>query len=1244
MFVFAGTARADADRMQAALTAFDGIDGLYDLKPTSDGGYIATGFKADNPLNQKGILLKLNAKGEKAWSKNVGGDYVQSVVQTSDGGYAFAGRELDQQGVLMHFYYGKTDKNGEVEWTNAAFDDPDLNSSAAGIAEIPGSGYMLAGFAAGFGKDMDQAVMRTDLNGNEVWAKTIAKSGAQYAYGLMKAAGTGHYILVGRSNGVGNLVNMDVNGNIAWDREYPEPGASLLLNGAVTPDGGYVATGNTTGGTADSFKTILLKTDAQGNMKWVQAYNQAVSSQGSSVVPAKGGGYAITGTTIDYKKMILLKADEAGELQWLHTEEGPFGGRTVLQLTDGSYLVAGAERGSRLWNVYVGPPAGLTADDDLNVINGLDGTMEYSTDNGQSYQTCDPSAPPAFAGNVSVLVRYKADPSLGYEAGAAAKFIFTASSPAIKEIENLPGKSVSVGAKFEDVTLPETVEATLTDGSKWQVGVVWDHGTPEFDGNRLGDYVFTGTLKLPQGVSNPAGKQAMIKVTVTPLVAVSVEPLPPIMATIGTPISGLGLPNTVTVTLSNQRQTTAEVNWDQGAPPYMPGKIGFFHFTGDLLLPEAILNLPMLKAQADVMVMPMFGSVSEAEPLPDIHVAAGTDMKDLNLPGKIKVTLNNGTTTEAGVSWNLGEPEYNPNQAGVYKFTGELILAGIMNPDHVVAEVKVIVDSVPLRAIADIKQVPDLKVTVGTELSQLELPEQVAAILNDGTEMEVNVTWSPGTPAYDKDQAGIYPFTGELTLPEGVTNPDDQQAKLNVVVEARQQPAEPTLTGITLDSGSYRLEVGKTHATVVAAVYSDDSTKPVTEPLTFRSSQPETAAVDERGIVKGITTGTAKISVEYKGFTAAADVTVWQEPRQPEQPQEPQQPPSGGSSSPSEPASSSQDAASVLPPANPDHSVTGCSSAQPCTAVLSNKVQITIPAEAAASSYTVTIDKITPPAEGLPDQTKMISPVYELKKSFKDKFLLPVTLRFAFNAADIGKGQHPALFYLDEASGQWVEIKSKAENGRIMAEADQLAKFAVFAVPEPKEEQKKQEEQEQQPVHSYQDIKGHWAENLIREAVAQGLATGYDGDLFKPDQTVTRAEFTVMLMRALKTEKHAADAKLSFKDAGSVPSWAKESIAAAASQKLIDGYDDGTFRPEGQITRAEMTAMIVRALHLPVDVSAALSFTDKQDIPVWAKGPAAAAVKQGIIKGLNGQFAPARHATRAEAAAMLLRMRQPEGL
>lgn len=80
------------------------------------------------------------------------------------------------------------------------------------------------------------------------------------------------------------------------------------------------------------------------------------------------------------------------------------------------------------------------------------------------------------------------------------------------------------------------------------------------------------------------------------------------------------------------------------------------------------------------------------------------------------------------------------------------------------------------------------------------------------------------------------------------------------------------------------------------------------------------------------------------------------------------------------------------------------------------------------------------------------------------------------------------------------------------------------------------------------------------------------------------------------------------------------------------------------ITRAEMTAMIVRALHLPLDESATPAFTDKQDIPVWAKGPAAAAVKQGIIKGLNGQFALARLATRAEAAAMLIRMRQSEGL
>lgn len=63
---------------------------------------------------------------------------------------------------------------------------------------------------------------------------------------------------------------------------------------------------------------------------------------------------------------------------------------------------------------------------------------------------------------------------------------------------------------------------------------------------------------------------------------------------------------------------------------------------------------------------------------------------------------------------------------------------------------------------------------------------------------------------------------------------------------------------------------------------------------------------------------------------------------------------------------------------------------------------------------------------------------------------------------------------------------------------------------------------------SFTDISGHWAEVSIKEAVREGIVTGYPDETFKPGNTVTRAEFSLMLMNALKSTD--AGAELIFTD------------------------------------------------------------------------------------------------------------------
>ncbi|MEQ4482371.1 S-layer homology domain-containing protein [Cohnella silvisoli] len=174
------------------------------------------------------------------------------------------------------------------------------------------------------------------------------------------------------------------------------------------------------------------------------------------------------------------------------------------------------------------------------------------------------------------------------------------------------------------------------------------------------------------------------------------------------------------------------------------------------------------------------------------------------------------------------------------------------------------------------------------------------------------------------------------------------------------------------------------------------------------------------------------------------------------------------------------------------------------------------------------------------------------------------------------------------------------------------------------------------PVN-FSDISGHWAEANIKKAVSGGIVKGYPDGTFKPNRTVTRAEFAVMLMNALKPQGEGA--ALTFTDTAKIGSWAQKAIAKAVQAGIIKGYEDGSFRPDAVITRAEMAAMIAAALGQTNQADATTGFADDKDIPTWAKASVAFVKQADIVQGKgNNQFAPGDNATRAEAVTVLLNM------
>ncbi|MCS7459565.1 Ig-like domain-containing protein [Paenibacillus doosanensis] len=146
--------------------------------------------------------------------------------------------------------------------------------------------------------------------------------------------------------------------------------------------------------------------------------------------------------------------------------------------------------------------------------------------------------------------------------------------------------------------------------------------------------------------------------------------------------------------------------------------------------------------------------------------------------------------------------------------------------------------------------------------------------------------------------------------------------------------------------------------------------------------------------------------------------------------------------------------------------------------------------------------------------------------------------------------------------------------------------------------------------------------------------TGYPDGMFKPERNVSRAEVATVFTRILYDTIDAPEAKSAYAD---VPEshWAKNYIAAATKEGIMQGYPGNVFLPEGPITRAEMAAVVVRYKHLALLQETGFNDTEQS----WAKAYISTAKKSNLLDGyLDGSYRPDQPLTRAEFVTIVNRL------
>ena len=332
----------------------DVFDTFESVSETSDGGYVLAGSTGKlTPGSDDALLIKTDENGNTEFDKTYGGpnlDQVRSVTETSDGGYALTGRTESFASDGFDAWLIKTDSDGNEQF-NKTFDRED-GDEVNSVVQTSDGGYALAGTTQSLGSGTgDGWLIKTDSDGNEEFDRTYGGSEFE-AWESITETAEGGYALAGRTESFGSgdsdawLVETDASGTVQFNETYGGTQFEAANSVAQTEDDGYVLGGETRSFGSGISDAWLVKTDASGTEQFSETYGGADVDEARSVAETSGG-YALAGSTKSFGSgdfdAWLVETDESGTEQFNQT----YGGSaeevaySVVETSEGGYALGG---------------------------------------------------------------------------------------------------------------------------------------------------------------------------------------------------------------------------------------------------------------------------------------------------------------------------------------------------------------------------------------------------------------------------------------------------------------------------------------------------------------------------------------------------------------------------------------------------------------------------------------------------------------------------------------------------------------------------------------------------------------------------------------------------------------------------------------------------------------------------------------------------------------------------------------
>jgi hypothetical protein len=278
------------------------------LVQTADDGYVVVSLIGDFGSDSDVLLRKYSSTGQPEWNSSFGGDssdWCNSLIIAEDGGFVFAGAANYNDslpGDLMLDYdlwLVKTDSQGVLEWNHTY--GGDMSDLVNSVIQTSDGGYALACRTDSYGLDSSHAfLVKTNASGQLEWNKTFDRGSAGSP--IQNTDGT-YVFRVKYWDGVKDnfyLLKVDSTGNQIWNSTYNTIYEANSLNLIQTIDEGYLLAGDT-GDTSPKYELNhdlwFLKTDTNGVQEWNVTHGGSGDQRLNSVFQMADGSFVIAGST-----------------------------------------------------------------------------------------------------------------------------------------------------------------------------------------------------------------------------------------------------------------------------------------------------------------------------------------------------------------------------------------------------------------------------------------------------------------------------------------------------------------------------------------------------------------------------------------------------------------------------------------------------------------------------------------------------------------------------------------------------------------------------------------------------------------------------------------------------------------------------------------------------------------------------------------------------------------------------------